>query len=76
MKRQEYIDKYVGNIDIGDNVELVKPPRPYKMPILCTVKDIFRGHSINFTLVCVDADNRKFEYYNASLSYIKPVLSS
>ena len=74
MNRQEYIDKYIGDIDVGDKVVFVeRPPKHYKAPITAIVKDIFRGYSINFTLDCVDADGRKFEYYNASLNYLKKV---
>lgn len=71
MNRQEYIDKYVGDIDIGDIVEFTKPPREYKPPVIGTIRDIFRVHSIGFTIDCEDADGKRFEYYNASLESIK-----
>jgi len=71
MNRQKYIDKFVGHIDIGDRVVLVRPEKGYKAPITATVLNIFRGHSINFTLDCIDADGKRYQYYNASLGCIK-----
>jgi hypothetical protein len=74
MNRQGYIDKYVGDFDIGDKVEFIRnSPREYKTPVTAIIKDIFHCYSIKFTLDCTDADDRRFEFYNASLSYLKKV---
>ena len=40
MDRQEYIDKYVGDIDIGDKVELLESTKAYTSPVTGIVKDI------------------------------------
>ena len=73
MNRQEYIDKYVGNINIGDKVEVKDSTRAYTPPVFGVVKNIIRGYSINFTLDCEDAEGKKFQYYNASLESLAKI---
>ena len=75
MNRQEYIDTYVGNIDIGDTVVIIEGCKKYKEPITGRVLDIFLQHSIKFTLGCTDADGRRFQYHNASLESLEKVES-
>lgn len=73
MNRQEYIDKHVGHIDVGDRVRFLRPPSYYTAPVHGVVVDIHRGHSINFTVDCEDATGKKFQFYNARLDSLEKV---